>query len=149
YGTADGLPTRECTQNSQPAAWRASDGKLWFATLRGLAYVNPSEIRQNTNPPPVVIESVLVDGQPETTNTVRAQLPATITVPAGRERVDIQYTSLNLAAAKKARFQYRMEGSETKWTDAQDSRVAHYPQLRPGHYTFHVKACNEDGVWNE
>jgi len=60
------------------------------------------------------------------------------------------YTSLNLAAANKARFRYRMEGHETAWTDADaNTRIAHYPKLPPGDYTFHVKACNEDGFWNE
>ena len=31
YGAADGLPTRECSQGSQPAACRTADGTLWFA----------------------------------------------------------------------------------------------------------------------
>jgi signal transduction histidine kinase len=28
-------------------------------------------------------------------------------------------------------------------------REAYYTELRPGQYTFHVIACNNDGVWNE
>ena len=151
YGKADGLPTRECTQGSQPAACRARDGTLWFATIRGLVFVNPNDLKPNTNPPPVAIESVWINGEAvEKTNSIRASLASLITVPAGRDRVDIQYTSLNLAAANKARFRYRMEGHETAWTDADaNTRIAHYPKLPPGDYTFHVKACNEDGFWNE
>ena len=47
------------------------------------------------------------------------------------------------------RFKYRLEGHETAWTEAGDTRVAYYSNLAPGHYYFHVIASNEDGVSNE
>jgi signal transduction histidine kinase len=31
---------------------------------------------------------------------------------------------------------------------ASDERVARYPKLPPGHYSFHVQACNEDNIWS-
>ena len=40
----------------------AEDGTLWFPTIQGLASLNPARLNLNTNPPPVVIEAVLVDG---------------------------------------------------------------------------------------
>jgi ligand-binding sensor domain-containing protein/signal transduction histidine kinase len=148
YGEPDGLPTRECTPGAQPATWRTGEGELWFATISGLVYVNPAELRQNTNLPPVVIESVEVGGAPIETNNLRVSLPPVVIVPAGREGVDIQYTSLNLAAADKTRFRYRMEGHDHLWTEAGETRSAHYPNLPPGNYLFHVIAGNEDDVWN-
>jgi len=63
--------------------------------------------------------------------------------------LEIQYTSPNLAAPDRAQFKDRLEGHETGWVDAGRDRVARYPNLPPGHYLFHVTACNEDGVWNE
>ena len=148
YGKADGLLSDEATFGSQPGAYRGRDGKLWFPTIQGLVSVDPAQIKFNTNPPPVIIEAVLIGGEPENTNALRSQLPSVVTVPAGREQLEIQYTSLNLAAANKARFRYRMEGYETAWTEAHESRTARYTKLPPGHYRFHVIACNEDEVWN-
>lgn len=148
YGRADGLPTRECTAGSQPAAWQSRDGRLWFATIKGLVSVDPARLRLNTNPPPVVIEAVFIDGQAQGTATLRSPLPAVITVPARRERLEIRYTSLNLAAPELARFRYRLDGLETDWTEAGNGRVARYSKLPPGDYRFEVTACNEDGVWN-
>ena len=55
YGTADGMMTRECSGGGDPAGWRTSDGKLWFATIRGVALIDPQRIRMNSQPPPVVI----------------------------------------------------------------------------------------------
>ena len=151
YGKSDGLPTPECTQDSQPGPGRAPDGTMWFPTTKGLASVNPAEIQPNTNPPPVVIESVLVDDREQKTNGILGRLPAVITVHAGQERVDIRYTGLSLAAPERARFKYRLENHESAWTDAGNARPgsAHYTQLRPGNYRFQVTACNEAGVWNE
>lgn len=150
YGEMDGLLSSECAMGSQPGPCRTHDGKLWFPTTRGLASVETAQIRSNTNPPPVVIEAVLVEGELQNTNGIRARAPELVTVPPGKERIDIQFTSLNLAAANKARFKYRMEGHETSWTYADgNARMAHYTKLPPGHYTFHVLACNEDEVWNE
>ena len=149
YGKPDGLPTRECTQGSQPAACRTRDGKLWFSTIEGMMSIDPAQLNLNTNQPPVVIESVLIDGQAQNTNSLRASAPSNVIMRAGKERLEIIYTSLNLAAAEKARFKYRLEEHETAWTEAGNSRIAIYHKLPPGHYRFQVTACNEDGVWNE
>jgi ligand-binding sensor domain-containing protein/signal transduction histidine kinase len=154
YTKADGLPTRECSSGSQPAACRARDGTLWFPTIKGLAFANPAQFVPNTNPPPVVIESVRVDGREQTPGGLRAAVPQNVTVPAGKERLEIQFTSLNLSAPDQARLKYRLEGHETAWTEMQappggEAPVARYPNLPPGHYRFQVTACNEDGVWNE
>ena len=148
YGVGDGLPTIECTQGSQPAACRTRDGRLWFPTIRGLVSVDPAQLLPNTNVPPVAIESVMLDGKEQNTNALHANWSRDIVVPAGNEQLDIYYTSLSLAAPKQARFKYRMEPYETKWTEAGDGRKAHYSKLPANRYRFQVTACNEDGVWN-
>ncbi len=154
YGTSEGLPTSECTGGSQPAACRTSDGRLWFPTIKGLVSVNPAELKPNTNPPPVVIESVLIGDQLQDTNGLRARLPETVIVPAGTEHLEIHYTSLNLADPNsgKARFKYRMEEERetpAPWIEAGNARFVPFRKLAPGSYHFLVTACNEDGVWNE
>lgn len=148
YGKADGLPTRESTFGSQPAAGRTTDGRLWFPTTLGLVGLNPVDLKPNPVPPPVVIEALWVEGQPETSSALRATRPVAATIPPRKGRLEIHYTSLNLAAPDRARFQYRMAGYETEWTDAGNRRVAPYQKLAPGTYTFEVRAGNEDGVWS-
>ncbi|HWI55622.1 MAG TPA: two-component regulator propeller domain-containing protein, partial [Bacillota bacterium] len=116
FGKADGLPTRECTQGSQPAACRTRDGRLWFPTIKGLVSINPTQLQPNTNPPPVIIESVLVDGHAQgATNALRPAPPQTVTVRPGKQTLEINFTSLNLSAPEEVRFQYRLEGLENDW----------------------------------
>ncbi|MFM9709504.1 triple tyrosine motif-containing protein, partial [Streptomyces galilaeus] len=44
-------------------------------------------------------------------------------------------------------YSYMMEGVDKNWIFSGDKRFARYPSLTPGHYTFKVKASNDDGIW--
>ena len=150
YGEQDGLPASECTSGSQPGALRGQDGTLWFPTIQGLAWLNPARLNLNTNPPPVVIEAVLIDGQLQNPETLRGAPPRTITVPAGKETLYIRYASLNLAAPDRGRFKYQLIGHETTPKELPGNvREVRYPKLPPREYQFHVTACNEDDIWND
>ena len=111
--------------------------------------MNPAELKPNLQPPLVMIESVRVDGQEQKTNLFTSAWHQSITIPPGHEQLEIHYTALNFSAPDEVRFKYRLEGRETAWTEAGNTRVAYYSKVPPGHYRFHVIACNEDGVWNE
>jgi ligand-binding sensor domain-containing protein/signal transduction histidine kinase len=150
YGKAEGLPTGECSQGSQPAACRTRDGRLWFPTTQGLVYVDPARLVQNTNPPPVIIESVWIDEKLQGEGTLRSPVLQELTVPAGAESIEIHYTSLNLSAPEKGLFKYRLEHHETGWSRRLGTeRYVRYTRVPQGHYRFQVMACNEDGVWND
>ncbi|MDW8310092.1 MAG: two-component regulator propeller domain-containing protein, partial [Verrucomicrobiales bacterium] len=145
YGRGDGLPTLECSSGAQPAGCQTRDGRLWFATSRGLAVVNPDRVWTNPLPPPVWIEALLVEGQP-------TELPppvGVVQIPPGRRRLEFQFTGLSFVVPEKVRFKYRLEGLESEWLDAGAARKVNYSYVPPGKYTFRVIACNNDGVWNE
>jgi signal transduction histidine kinase/ligand-binding sensor domain-containing protein len=150
YDEEEGLPSGECTFDSEPAACLSHDGKLWFATIAGLAWVDPGLLFRNTNAPPVRIEAVRVDGRLQNSEALRAPLPAQITIPYGRESLEIDFTMLNLSSPAKGRFAFKLEGYESAWTEKPgEVRSVRYSNLPHGQYTFRVKACNEDWVWND
>jgi signal transduction histidine kinase len=149
--------TRECSAGAQPATLRARDGKLWFPTIEGLVSVNPADLQPNTNPPPVVIESVLVDGVKLKTNALISGWSRAVTLPPDHEQLEIHFTALNFSATKDTRlgtrFKYSIDevarkNSVVNFTDVGGERVVHFNRLSPGDYNFHVIACNEDGIWN-
>ena len=149
YVETDGLLTRECSAGSQPAACRTLDGRLWFPTTKGLVSVNPADLKPNRQPPLVMIESVRVGGREQKTNQFGSAWRQSVTIPPGHEQLEIHYTALNFPAPREVQFKYRLEGHETAWTEAGNTRVAYYNKVPPGNYRFHVIAGNEDGVWNE
>jgi diguanylate cyclase (GGDEF)-like protein len=137
YGTADGMPSSECN-GAFPSAMIARDGRVWVATSRGVAVIDPAAHSRNEVPPPVLVEEALVDGIPTPTNSLH--------IPSGAQRVEFRYTGLSLRAPELVTFRYKLEGYDRAWVDAGASRVATYTKLAPGNYTFRVIAANEDGV---
>jgi ligand-binding sensor domain-containing protein/signal transduction histidine kinase len=141
YGTADGMITRECSGGGHPAGWRSADGKLWLATIKGVAMIDPENIKPNDQPPPVAIEQIRVDDESFT--------PAqTVELSPGKSRFDFYYTALSFVAPEKVRFKYKLEGFDSDWVDGGTRRVAYYTNLRPGRYRFRVIASNNDGLWS-
>ncbi len=152
YTKADGLPSLECSGGSQPAGCKTRDGRLWFPTVNGLAVVDPENIPFNALPPPVVIESVRLEGKTRVARDVAQTAPgetSRLTIPPGQNRFEFHYTALSFTAPEKVRFKYKLEGLESDWLDAGTRRSAVYSYLQPGKYQFRVMACNNDGVWNE
>jgi ligand-binding sensor domain-containing protein/signal transduction histidine kinase len=148
YDERDGLPHRECTQGSQPAAARLATGEIWFPTIRGLASIRPAQLLPNTNAPLVALESLTLDDREQLTNRLATAPLASLIVAAGVERLTLTYSSLNLAAPERARFSSWLEGHEASWNPPTERRTITYTKLPPGDYRFHLKASNEDGYWN-
>ena len=159
----DGLPSAECS-TSQPSCARDSSGRLWFATQRGVATIDPAAFRLNSRPPPVQIEQVEYQApgrgfkagtrRPAGASGVRpirllAPFLEPLRLPSGSYDLEIKYTALSFSSPEKARFQTRLEGGDGDWEEAEGQRLAHFYQLPPGDYVFRVRAANNDGVWNE
>jgi signal transduction histidine kinase/ligand-binding sensor domain-containing protein len=145
FGLADGLSTIGCISGNQPAACKAQDGKLWFATVKGVAVVDPKNLPSNPLPPPVVIEQVVLDDRAHDL----ANAGATFTVPPRSHRLEFHFAGLSLEAPEHVRYRYRLDPFDNDWIQPGTRRVAYYTRVPPGRYQLRVTACNNDGVWNE
>ena len=167
YGKEEGLRNLECTGGFHPAGLKSRDGKLWFSTVKGLVMIEPAKMANHHSPPRVLIEAVRVDDQripisssawqetsPETgvlgavAGTAISPAPS-VTVPAGKSAIELEYTALSFAAPERIQFKYQLKGLDSGWVKAGARRTAYYNHVPPGAYTFQVIACNNDGVWNE
>jgi signal transduction histidine kinase/ligand-binding sensor domain-containing protein len=144
YDRSQGLPTVECSGGFQPVAGRTADGALWFPTRKGLVGVSPGTIKTNGIPPRVILEEASVEGRSISVVTNGPLLR----IPPGHGRLEIRYVGLYFEAPEKVRFKHRLDGLESDWVDAGESRTANYGYLPPGDYTFHVTACNQAGLWD-
>jgi len=141
YGRSDGMFNVECNGGSSRAGIRGRDGNLWFPTQDGVAVIDPLAIPSNTQPPPVQIETCLVDRVP-------APLDRPVRITPDKTSFEIQYTALSFIDSEQIRFQYRLANLDSAWIDAGTRRAASYSHVPPGHYLFTVIARNRDGVWN-
>lgn len=173
FGRSDGLLSVETPDLYQPNACKAPDGRLWFATRRGVAVVDPCRIDVSEVPPLVVVEQVRADDQVIFGDGMR-EVPARPRVrrpedgepgePTGRglggqvsmrlgpgraRRLEIHFTANSFVAPERIRFKYRLEGHEPEWREStSDKRSEIYTNLRPGTYQFRVMACNSRGIWS-
>ena len=141
YGTSDGLRISETSSGGHPSIWKANDGSIWFATLKGVAVLEDPRADRNRVPPPVVIESVSIDDAVSLPGQLGAIAP-------GHSRVSFEYAGLSFLAPQKVRFRYQLKGFDRDWIDAGTRRVAYYTNLPPRQYRFRVVARNNDGLWS-
>jgi len=141
YGAGDGMLSSECNGGGQPAGLLTAGGELWVPTLDGVSLLDTRDTAPNPAPPPVLIESVTLDGV-----AVDPRRPAVFA--AGARNLEIRYTALSFADPRRVRFRYRLQGRDERWFEAGGRRVAYYPFLPPGENRFDVIAANADGVWN-
>jgi signal transduction histidine kinase/ligand-binding sensor domain-containing protein len=144
FGTADGLHSRETAANSHPSAIRSRDGRLWFATPKGLVEADPAHFPINTVEPSVALERFAVDDVDQPLHSQESLLK----IATGHVHFQFDYAGLSFTAPLKVRYRYRLEGFDRNWTDAGTRRAAYYTNVPPGKYTFHVQAANNDGLWN-
>jgi signal transduction histidine kinase len=139
----DGLPGLSGEVHPEPSVVEAADGRLWFATTKGVAQLDPAALQRKPNrlPPPVTISAVVSNGKTYAGS-------GRLTLPARTENLEIDYTALSLAIPERVLFRYKLDGVDNGWQNAGTRRQAYYTKLRPGPYQFHVIACNNDGVWN-
>ncbi len=138
----DGLPG-PVRSGFQPVCWKASDGRIWFATVRGVAVVDPKGVLPKLGPPSVKIVKMLVEGRPLAgweTSVNPLRLPAT------SRQLDIHYSVVRLGTPERLRFQRRLQPEES-WEDAGRERRADLHSLIPGRYRFEVRAADVDDVW--
>jgi len=125
--TTDGLPHNEVRCLLEDKA-----GHLWFGTSEGLTRYTPS-----TTPPLVHIEKVVFADQ-------TVQRPKEVEVSAAAKRVVIHYNAPSFRTPPH-QMQYRgkLEGRDSDWSLTKERSVA-LLNLKPGEYTFFVKAIDRD-----
>jgi len=141
----DGMKSRVCN-NGHPAGWKGTDGRLWFANLKGIAVIDPSRLHPNDRVPPVLVDEVMVDNRSLPTSGDSMAVP--LRLPAGSKRFEFHYTALSFIRSGRIEFKYKLDGYDRDWASAGNRRQAFYNDLKPGPYRFRVIAANADGVWN-
>lgn len=156
YGKSQGLSTLACDAGFQPSGTWTPDGHLWIPTAKGLAEINPTQVRRNISPPPVHIESASVGAKEIRLNELEfsSKHPndehnlRLLVVPAGNQRISLQYTALSYIAPEKVHFRYRLAPLDSEWVET-TKRYVDYSYVPPGQYQFTVLARNNDGLWNQ
>lgn len=145
YGIEDGLQGLEFNPASM---LYGKSGLMFFGGVNGFNYFNPRDVKENTFAPPVYITSMSIYGKPykADSNIINKKY---IELDYKQNFLLFRFVALNFYMPQKNQFKVMMEGVDDDWVTLGEKKTISYPGLAPGEYVLHVKACNNDGVWNE
>ena len=150
YNEADGFHALDTYYG---AAATDIQGNVWFGTVEGLVKYNPQADRKRATPPRTYITGVsLTDGSDIAafSDSIAALtgLPVNLKLPHHRNNILINWIGIHFTIPAKNKYRFMLEEYDETWYEASVETSHVYRHLSPGHYTFKVMACNNDGVWN-
>ncbi|HLE56634.1 MAG TPA: triple tyrosine motif-containing protein, partial [Rhodothermia bacterium] len=151
YGLEIGLQSLEFTQG---AATVGLYGEMFFGGVNGVNSFFPNALSENINPPEVtLVDLKLFNESVRKTGAVKLDRPLNeigeLQFDYTQRDITFDFVALHYADSENNEFAYKMDGFNDDWVYIGKQRSASFTNLPPGEYTFHVKAANSDGVWNE
>lgn len=145
FGEGAGMLSSQANGGSTPAAVLHADGTVWVATAKGVSRVNSKRLNSVAQYQlPLVIEQLVVDGISYPINNKKQ-----VTLPAGASHIAIYYAGLGFVNAEHTQYQTRLSGLAPKWFDKKNQTYAEFTNLRPGEYTFSMRAKYQHGEWRD
>lgn len=142
FNRGDGLASDIFRRSYQPVAVKAGDGRMWFATHKGVASLDPRWVTTPANEVPAIIEEVRAERE---LITVTPQNRGGIPIPAGTRHMTIRCSTPSLSKPEFAEFEYRLEGMDDRWYSSGAERVIRFYDIPPGSYRFFIRGIASDG----
>ncbi|MBC7862289.1 MAG: histidine kinase, partial [Bacteroidia bacterium] len=139
FGKTEGLRGVECNSHG---FFEDRNGEVWIGTVNGLSKFNPEEYIPNvvksklnlTNLKLFYNDTILADN---------SELPYYL------NNISFKYIGICLTNPAKVKYVCKLEGFDQSWSPETSDNFKTYSNLPPGKYTFKVKSCNSEGIWNE
>ncbi len=144
YGRKDGL-----TYNyfNLRCAGKDQVGRMYFGQTVGYTEFDPAQIKDNPNESNVVITGISVFNK-----KIEPEIPvlgySKLILLYDQNMLTFEYVLLNYTNSRHNKYKHLLEGVDKNWVFANGRRIVSYSGLQPGDYTFHVRGCNSDGIWN-
>lgn len=137
-GLSDGMRTLECTGGVQPAALKATNGTLYFPTVKGLVLIDPRTVPAAPEVPNTYFAALTVGD--------RRIVPGDeLTLPAKRHEFSVEFGAVALRHDRPFTFRYKLEGIDPDWRESPDGRAT-YRDLPPGDYPLLATVLTSAGT---
>jgi ligand-binding sensor domain-containing protein/signal transduction histidine kinase len=151
FDESDGILSNELRRK---AFLRTSRDQM-FIGGKGVNTFFPDSISANPGKPFVYITDLKIFNKPikphAADGILKNDIAATQEIYLDHDRnfFTLHYVGINFTSSYKNQYAYKLDGFEENWINVGSQRFATFTNLDPGTYVFHVKASNNDGLWNE
>ncbi|MBK7034896.1 MAG: response regulator [Bacteroidetes bacterium] len=142
-------------KNNKKAIYCDVNNRVWFGTVSGLFRYNPQEDIIGKTQPLVELRNIRLFyetadwGPYSDTTSGWYNLPVNLHLPYDQNTLTFDFSAIFFSVHEKIKYSVMLEGAEETWTNIGNTAFMTYSNLKPGSYTFLVKAQNADGVWSE
>ena len=155
YDVFDGL--QEGQFNSGSALYNELGGYMCMGGTLGLNIFYPDQVSDRLKKPEIMLTGLSLFNKPIKINDSTDGHPVLTNVLSRTQHIDLrndqnvltfEFVGLNFSYPEKNIYAYKLEGFDEDWNFVGNQRTATYRYLRPGNYTFKVKASNIENVWS-
>ena len=155
FGPKDGLTAGAFNIG---AVARGPDHMLYFGGTNGLIYFHPDSIVTYRPPPPLVLTTLEINGEPV---NVGDTVAGRVILPSALDRVKSIRLSYTLASfslgyavtdylgAETLTSQYRLLGLSDRWVPVSEFGRLNFNGLRPGNYVLELRGSRDRQTWSE
>lgn len=149
YGKEDGFIGLECNQN---AFYQDNDGKLWIGTIGGITIYDSKQEKTNKIEAQTRINGIRLFLEKvnfaKYSDSIKDGLPQNLRLPYDKNHITFDFVGISYTNPFKVKYQFMLENFDADWLPVGKETSTTYSNLPPGKYTFMLKACNNDGLWN-
>lgn len=142
YTSADGLAGDEYALH---AAWRDTNGMLYFGGVNQVTRFDPSALRKNRHVPPLAVTSFRASDSLISLELLDGD---SVTLSHTQNHLAVEFAALDYLNPAGNLYAYKLEGVDPKWNYCGNRRYANYSGIDPGRYVLHIRGANSHGVWN-
>lgn len=144
FNVDDGLLNRSYYSRS---GYCDSDGTMYFGGNNGVDFFHPRDLRLNPAPPLVSLEGITIDNTHWVSST-EIDIAEGLQLTYQNDFIEILFTGLYYSSPEDLKYFYKMDGLGDAWIAIESKSSVIFPDLKPGDYTFRVKALSPDNVWS-
>jgi len=139
---------------NQGAHYQDSEGLIYFGGVNGFNVFASQSLTINQHVPPVHFTDLKIFNQDidiSENGPLKGHISELnhINLRDTENSVTLVYAALDYHIPERNNYAIRLDPLDKDWQFIGHRRVHTLSNLRPGTYTFRVKASNSDGVWND
>ena len=151
YNRSNGFCNNSYSENT---CVKLSGGELLFGGNNGVDKIDPSKIMNQSLRMDVVFTNFQLFNKNVDVNTEGSPLKKSIShideikLNYKQSSFSLEFSTMNYLDPSKTQYKYCLEGFEKDWNFVGSQNKATYTNLKPGVYTFSVKADLWNGKWD-